>query len=152
MRGSQPFPNPGAGVSTFTFPKRNESWRLVTMRASFTPGAAGSQLAIHLLDGTGADIACFAGPATGGVVNQLYTFSSAAPDGIANSGVAAIAAGQLQIGIPDDLWVQPQWTLRLQSDPANGADVITGIIVQTEFYPPKKPLEPVPRTGQDTTP
>jgi hypothetical protein len=152
MRAAQPFPNLAVGVNSFNFPKRRESWRLVSLRATVTLGSAalGQQVLVSLIDGAGNAIASWSSsviPAPG----FLSTFTwSADVDGSAQAaggfGVNAIT----NIAIPADVWVLPQWTLQLGTSPTDAGDQLTNIMVQSEWYPDKISRDKVPAQAQES--
>ena len=134
MRTAQPFPNLGPGTSQVTFPKRNDSYRVVSVTATITRGAPvlGQQVLLAIIDGAGNAIASWPSiimPGAGFV--ESLTWSNAG----AGTAVAISAPISGQVGhveIAPDVWVLPQWTLQLSINPNDGADNITAVVLQAD--------------------
>ena len=151
MRASQPFANPGVGVSSFNFPKRPDTYRIIAVRLNSAHGSLLSpQTALHIADGAGNTIASWAGPPTLAVVAANYTFSSAPVDTFAQISAGVVAGQLINVAIPDDLWIQPQWTLQLTISPNNAADSMTNIQLSIEWFVPKVVLDQRKREAQDS--
>ena len=150
MRTAQPFPNPGVNVSQFTFPKRRVAYRVVSLVATaVAAAAAGAQVTLAIEDGVGNTIASWSSPSLApGQFPSTITFSEAPVDA---STLPSITAGQLlNVGIPRDLWVQPQWSLEVSINPNAAGDALTNMILQLEEFADKKPLAKAQPTGQES--
>lgn len=122
---------PAPGTTLLIFPKRNMSYRVVTVASgvntSAVPGVRA--LVLQLMDGAGNAILVWSGTTTnasnGGPVTQWSAQNS-----------VAAATGFEVVSIPDDLWVQPQWTLQLQVTNPQIGDIQGGATLQTESFSP----------------
>lgn len=148
MRAAQPFPNLGTGVSSFLFPKRRESYRVVTCRVTaFFSSGGGAQLLLTLSDGDNNRIYSASGLLAAPNVTTTWNFG----DQPINSNETPQPGGMMHIGIPSDLWVLPQWNLELSINPNAGTDLMTSIVLQTEWYPAKKESDNIQPQAQSSS-
>lgn len=149
MRGAQPFPNLPANTSSFTFPKRRDSYRVVSFRATIVPGQS-AQALLALVDGDGNTIAHWATFLLG--VLTVHTVTWAAGENTDSSNNFALPTGSVvNVQISDDLWVLPQWTLQLSINPNAVGDTISNMMLQTEWYAPKKESDNTPPQPQSSS-
>ncbi len=146
MRHTQPFPDLAVGVSSFTLPRRSESWRIVSMRATIQAGTAATQaqVALTLSDGAGNTICHFV---SGNLPLAAYplTITWAPANSAFDVSLVGSPALLINVPIPDDLWVQPNWNVTLLISPNAAADRISNMLTQIEYFPTVGK-----KTGQDT--
>jgi hypothetical protein len=137
VRTAQPFANLAVGVSSFNLPKRPQSWRLVNLRGNFVFGALTAQVAIALLDGAANVLATWSTDTLPGGLSPANVSWSGGQVGQPNYPASGLAAALVNVGISDDLWVQPNWTIQVTINPNNAADQITALCAEIEEYSKK---------------
>lgn len=122
----------GVGTS-FTVPRRLVPFRLVMATCAYVTAAALGNRVIELIvaDGGGNTIAIFPGALIGPSLNSFATFS---PGDTQRGPVAGVE----QVPIPDDLWIQPQWTLTFQISGAGAGDVMQSVSTVQEWFTREK--------------
>ena len=109
------------------------------------------QALIGILDGAGNTIGCIASPVLNPGTNYTVTFAAAAVD--SSTMVTAVSGSCLTVGIPADLWIQPQWRVDLQIQPSDALNTLSNASVTLDTPdPPKKEVAPAKPTGQTSLP
>lgn len=126
------------GVSAVIVPKVSAPTRLVSVACAVQAGIANEMIALVLYGGAGERIASWSTPQIAdNTASQIMTFSTAPTD----SGQLLITpTGDIlvHVSIPDDLWILPQQTLRIEVIPGDNADAIAEVVYVMESYEPSK--------------
>jgi hypothetical protein len=142
-----------AAGNSISFAKRNESWRIVTLTANMlSANATTSQALLTVQDGAGNLIMGFATPAISFGNNSWNITFATVSNGIPPIGGAFStppAGGQLNVEIPGDLWIQPQWTVVLLFSPNDASDAITQVVLQSETFTSAKKVAKPAEDGEE---
>jgi hypothetical protein len=136
FRNTQVYPiNPAAG-GTLTLPKENEAYRLYSVAANYTVTNAPQQPRLFILDGGGNTIHRFDGYGNAiGVSGLAQWVAGDWQVDMVNLAVAVGAGtppGDYIIGIPADLWIQPQWSVVLAQTVWAIGDVFGPFVATTD--------------------
>lgn len=128
IRQSQPIPLPN-GSQNAALPRRNQSWRIVSVATSLQNSAVAGNRWMNLVitDGAGNILQTFSGAATPANGNLTTTF--------VNNGSSLNPGGFNEVAaIPDDLWMQPNWLAVVAISNAQAGDVIQSVNTVYEWY------------------
>jgi hypothetical protein len=135
IRGSFPV-SVAPTQQSLTLPKRTTSWRLVNLAIGWSTDATVQNriLNLQIADGGGNLIAQYAASIITASRNVFSSFSSVGQ----TYDVATGAFTFSHIGIPDDLWLQPNWTASYQIFNAAPGDSVASVLMLIEFFTKKK--------------
>lgn len=126
-------------------PQRRAGYRVVSVFYSFTLSAGIGNRApqLSVLDGANGQLLVLFGTSQPALGTGQVTFACNLNVGRnADLGVETVA-------LPDDLWIQPQWSLTIGIGSALAGDTIANITVLSEWYEGKELAKP-PTEPQDS--
>ena len=138
MRYRQTITFPDRVGDTVLVPKRNESFRIVSVFAIFTPATATKQLLLQILDGASNQIIVYPTIPLPIALTYQITFADAPVDSATANNVFLQSQNNYYFSVPisDELWIQPQWQVKLTPSVLNAGDTLTSINVLTESFSP----------------
>lgn len=150
-RTTSTYPANPAGT-TYQLERENLAYRLVSACITYADVAAGAWLMwMRILDGANNVILHYDGYANGSGDAGVGMWVAGPPDLIGNAIAATSAPTNWFIGIQDDLWIQPQWTVVFSlTGVPTGADTYGPLTVVRDRpdQPKKKPagrIDPQPQ-------
>lgn len=141
IRGTQPFPDPGAGVATFMFPARRTRYRVISVSFILTTNGVATQRTVEIVKRAD-DIVVAQFPCTGLAQPSIecrVTFSHLGQsyDRTTSGGLIMFLQGI----IPFDLIIEPQNSLSVEVIDMQTADAISALVIEWEEPNPKgKPI------------